>query len=129
VSGNEEYEVEETVHDKAKFFKDPIPKAEIENCPVDEKYLSAYEELKADMKSMEDTLETMNAAIKAARMGTEKTLQLGKMVVKFTDVEGSPKVDWKNLVEQEIGKVDPLTMKRYSKEGKASVRIEVLRLG
>lgn len=66
---------------------------------------------------MEETLETMNAAIKAARMGTEKTLQLGKMVVKFTDVEGSPKVDWKSLVEGEIGKLDPLTLKRYSKEG------------
>ena len=93
-----DYEIEEDepVGKTLQFFKDPIKKEEVKKCVVDEAYLSAYEEMKADMKAMEETLDTMNAEIKKARMGSEKTLQLGKMVVKFTDVEGSPKVDWKS---------------------------------
>lgn len=125
-----DYEIDEdnTVSKTVQFFKDPKPPAEIEKCPVDEAYLSAYEEMKADEKTIKDNLEIMNAAIKAARAGSEKIITMGKMAVFFTDAEGSPKVDWERLVKDLIGTVDKETLQKYTTAGKPSVRVVVKRL-
>ncbi len=122
-----EIEEDEPVGKTLQFFKDPIPKADVEKCPVDEAYLSAYEEMKADLKSMEETLETMNKAIKAARMKGEKAIQLGKMVAKFTEIEDTVQTDWKAMAEAEI-EPDKALIAQYQKKKAGYVKVEVIRL-
>jgi hypothetical protein len=124
-----EYEIDEdnTVSKTVNFFKEPKPTKEIQDCPVDEAYLSAYEEAKAEEKIMADNLKIMADAIKASRMGTEKVLTCGKMIAKFTDVEGSDKVDYKKMLEDLVGKIDKETLAKYTTKGKPSVRVEVIR--
>lgn len=113
------------------FFKEPIPTEKIKECPVDEEYLSAYEETKAEEKIIKQNLEIMNEAIKAARMPGEKTLTCGKMVAFFTEIAASPKVDWEQMAREMIGndrgEIDKETLTKYTRQGKPQVRLEVKR--
>lgn len=125
-----EYEIEEDepVGKQLAFFKEPIPKEVVKQSPVDESYLSAYEEMKQDERTIKDNLETMNACIKAARMPGETTLTLGKMVAFFTDIEGSPKVDWEAMAKAMIGDIEPELLAKYTTVGKPQTRVVVKRL-
>lgn len=115
------------------FFKSPIEPEKVKQCPVDEQYLSAYEETKAEEKIIKENLEIMNAAIKGARMPGEKQLACGKMVAFFTDIAGSPKVDWEALARAELGndkgEIDKDTLAKYTTAGKPQTRLEVKRIG
>lgn len=115
------------------FFKEPIEPEKLKECPVDEAYLSAYEETKAEEKIIKTNLEIMNNAIKSARMPGEKTLTCGKLVAFFTDIEGSPKVDWEALARAELGndkgEIDAETLRKYTSPARAQTRLEVKRLG
>lgn len=132
VINGEVYEIEEE-HPTVTFFKEPIEKLEVEKCKVDEAYLSAYEEMKADEKIIKDNLEIMNGAIKAAVMPGEKTLTLGKMVAFFTEVDGKPKVDWEALAKAELGndkgEIDREIVARFTTPAKSQTRLQVKRLG
>jgi hypothetical protein len=114
------------------FFKEPIP-IEQKKCIVDEAFLSAFEEMKADEKVIKKNLEIMSDAIKSARMGKEKTVTCGKLVAFFTDVEGAPSVDWEALARAELGndkgEVDKATVAKYTTPGKTQVRLAVRRIG
>lgn len=114
------------------FFKQPLP-VEQKKCVVDEAFLSSFEEMKADEKVIKKNLEIMSDAIKAARMGKEKSLTCGKLVAFFTDVEGSPSVDWEKLAREELGndkgEVDKETLAKYTSPGKPQVRLAVRRIG
>lgn len=114
------------------FFKEPI-KVEKEKCVVDEAFLSAFEEMKADEKLIKKNLEIMSDAIKGARMGKEPSITCGKMVAFFTDVEGSPKTNWEKMAREGIGndkgQIDRETMEKYTAPGEPQVRLAVRRIG
>lgn len=134
IVNGEEVEVEESgAEEVVSFFKDPRPIAEIQKSKVDEAYLSAYEEMKHDEKTIKDNLEIMNKAIKGARLGSEPALIIGKMAAFFTDVSGKPQVDWEAMARGELGKedgsIDAETVRKYTSPGKPQVRVIVKRLG
>lgn len=134
IVNGEEVEVEETLAEEAVgFFKDPRSTAEIQKSKVDEAYLSAYEEMKQDEKTIKDNLEIMNKAIKGARLGSEPALTLGKMAAFFTDIQAKPQVDWEAMARGELGKddgsIDAETMGKYTTLGKPQIRVIVKRLG
>lgn len=114
------------------FFKEPIPVTK-QKCIVDEAYLSAFEDMKADEKIIKKNLEIMSETIKDARLGNEKTVTCGKLVAFFTDVEGPPKVDWekmaKDLCGNAKGEIDEETLAKYTSPGKPQVRLAVRRIG
>ena len=114
------------------FFKEPIP-VEQTKCIVDEAYLSAFEDMKADEKIIKKNIEIMSNAIKAARMGKEKTVTCGKLVAFFTDVDAAPQTDWEKMAREAIGndkgQIDAETMAKYTTPGKPQVRLAVRRIG
>lgn len=114
------------------FFKQPLPQKEGEKCVVDEAYLSSFEEMKEDEKVIKKNLDIMSNAIKAARMGKEKSITCGKLVAFFTDVDGSPSVDWEGLARAELGndkgEVDKATVAKFTTPGKSQVRLAVRRI-
>jgi hypothetical protein len=118
-------------HKVVAFFKEPIAPEKIKECPVNEEYLSAYEETKAEEKIIKQNLEIMNDAIKAARMPGEKTLRCGKLVAFFTDIDAPSKVDWEQMAREMIGndkgEIDAETLTKYTRQGKPQTRLEVRR--
>lgn len=93
-----------------------------------EEQLRSYYELKEQLEKIEEAIKENREAILLSCRGME-TAQAGDYIAMFKAVKGRETVDWKRLVSDEIGKVEPETMEKYTKRGEDSVRVEIRKVG